>query len=219
VNTDRTLRKAADLDGLTFDDRGLIPVIAQDTDTGNVVMMAWADREALEQSLATGFAHYRSRSRDALWKKGETSGNVQQVVSLHGDCDGDAVLARIRQIGAACHTGEASCFGEGAGGAGTEPTEPREGGASGEGVLTRLWMTLESRNRERPEGSYTALLLDDENLRVKKLGEETAELVSALVRGDDSLPEEAADLVYHLLVALLGAGRTWEEVEEALRRR
>jgi phosphoribosyl-AMP cyclohydrolase / phosphoribosyl-ATP pyrophosphohydrolase len=211
---DRAIRSPADLDALVFNDRGLIPVVAQDVDTGVVLMVAWADRTALEHTVETGFMHYHSRSRDALWKKGEASGSVQEVVSLHGDCDGDTVLARVLQTGAACHTGTATCFGEGGrGGSGAEA----EG--AGRDVLAELQATLESRLRDRPEGSYTSKLLSDENLRVKKLGEESAELIAALTRGDPGVTEEAADLVYHLMVALLAAGRSWDEVLDALRRR
>jgi phosphoribosyl-AMP cyclohydrolase / phosphoribosyl-ATP pyrophosphohydrolase len=211
---ERAIRSPADLDALVFDDRGLIPVVAQDAATGAVLMLAWANRAALEHTLETGFMYYHSRSRNELWKKGETSGNVQEVVSLHGDCDGDTLLARVRQSGKACHTGTATCFGEGVGG-GSGAGAERPGGD----VLAELQATLESRLRDRPEGSYTSKLLSDENLRVKKLGEESAELIAALTRGDPGVTEEAADLVYHLMVALLAAGRSWDEVLDALRRR
>ncbi len=203
--TDRTLRTSDDLADLAFDDRGLVPVVAQDASDGAVLMVAWANREALERALETGFMHYWSRSREALWKKGESSGNLQRVVSLHADCDADTVLARVKMEGPACHTGEATCFGAGAGG--------------GDAVLRRLWDVLEDRSRERPEGSYTTRLLADENLRLKKLGEETVELVTALIRKEAQASEEAADLVYHLMVALLAAGRSWDEVLAELDRR
>ncbi len=200
--TDRTLRSPDDLDALSFDARGLVPVVAQSTADGAVLMVAWASREALELSLATGLMHYWSRSREELWKKGATSGNLQRLVSLHADCDADTVLARVAMDGPACHTGERSCF-----------------GAAPATVMSELWDLLESRNAQRPEGSYTTRLLTDENLRLKKLGEETVELVTALLRREERASEEAADLVYHLLVALLGAGRTWDEVLAELARR
>lgn len=203
------LRSRADLDRIRFDPRGLVPVIAQDVGNGRVLMLAWANREALERTLESGLVHFWSRSREAMWRKGETSGHVLRLASLHADCDGDTVLARVHAAGPACHTGEPTCFGalpaSEAGGAGT--------------AIGDLWSTLESRGRERPEGSYTARLLADENLRLKKLGEETAELVTALARGEDRVTEEAADLLYHILVSLLGAGRRWEEVEAVLRGR
>ncbi|CAN5753582.1 bifunctional phosphoribosyl-AMP cyclohydrolase/phosphoribosyl-ATP diphosphatase HisIE [soil metagenome] len=207
--TDRTLKHLADLAVLRFDDRGLVPVVAQDARGGAVLMVAWANREALALSLETGFMHYWSRSREALWKKGETSGNLQTVVSLHADCDADTVLARVTMDGPACHTGEGTCFGELPGGEVTR----------GSGVLDELWGVLQDRDRDRPEGSWTTRLLSDETLRLKELGEETVELVTALVRGDDRASEEAADLVYHIMVALKGAGREWDEVLAELARR
>lgn len=222
--TDRTLSAPRDLDSLAFDDRGLVPVVAQDASGGAVLMVAWASREALERTLETGLMHYWSRSRQALWKKGETSGNLQRVVSLHADCDGDTVLAQVTMEGPACHTGEATCFGRvepsGVEPPGVEPPEPGAPGmASPDTILAELWEVLQSRARERPEGSYTTRLLADENLRLKKLGEETAELLTALARGDERVPEEAADLLYHLMVAVAGAGRDWNEVLGELRRR
>jgi phosphoribosyl-AMP cyclohydrolase / phosphoribosyl-ATP pyrophosphohydrolase len=207
--TERTLGRPADLDALRFDDRGLLPVVAQDAASGAVLMVAWANRDALALCLETGFMHYWSRSRKALWKKGETSGNLQTVVSLHADCDADTVLARVTMDGPACHTGEATCFGELPGG----------DSPGGSAVLDELWGVLQDRDRERPEGSWTTRLLSDENLRLKKLGEETVELVTALVRGDERASEEAADLVYHVMVALKGAGREWDEVLAELSRR
>jgi len=218
--TDRTLAGPAELEALRFDDRGLVPVVAQDAVGGAVLMVAWANREALALSLDTGFMHYWSRSRKALWKKGETSGNLQAVVSLHVDCDADTVLARVTMDGPACHTGEVTCFGELP--AGHAPgTAGGEAGSrpGGSGVLDELWGVLQDRDRERPEGSWTTRLLSDENLRLKKLGEETVELVTALVRGDERASEEAADLVYHVMVALKGAGREWDEVLAELARR
>ncbi|NJD19053.1 MAG: phosphoribosyl-AMP cyclohydrolase, partial [Gemmatimonadetes bacterium] len=137
--TDRKLSPAADLACLDFAKQGgLVPVVAQDASDGRVLMVAFATREALERSLATGEMHFWSRSRGALWRKGETSGNTLRVVSLHADCDGDAVLALVRPAGPACHTGEDTCFGEGAAPA-----------------LAALDATLASRQEERPDGSYT----------------------------------------------------------------
>ena len=208
--TDRTLRSSADLDGLDFDKAaGLVPVVAQDASDGRVLMVAWADREALERSLSTGKGHFWSRSRAAMWMKGETSGNVLHVESLHVDCDGDTVLMRVRPSGPACHTGEPTCFGEGA-----DP--PRDAGT----ILGELDAVLAERQRDRPEGSYTVRLMDDENLRLKKLGEETAELVAALAKLDtERAAEEAADLLYHLLAALRGTGVDLGEVLRALEER
>ena len=225
--TNRALTDVEALEALRFDDRGLVPVVAQDARTGQVLMVAWANLDALRRTLASGFMHYWSRSRSSLWKKGESSGNLQAVVSLHADCDGDTVLARVTTDGPACHTGDATCFGELGPEASRTPhragasvATEASGGPRTTSVLDDLWAVLEDRDRERPEGSWTTRLLADENLRLKKLGEETVELVTALVRGDERASEEAADLFYHVLVALKGAGRSWSEVEaELLRRR
>jgi phosphoribosyl-AMP cyclohydrolase / phosphoribosyl-ATP pyrophosphohydrolase len=182
---------------------GLVTVVAQDARTGAVLMVAHADREALERTVATGEMHYRSRTR-GLWHKGATSGNVQRVVSLAADCDGDAVLARVEPAGPACHTGAVSCFGEDALAAdalaGLDATIAARAGASSEGG-----------------GSYTRRLLDDRNLRLKKLGEETAELVTACADGDrERAAEEGADLLYHALVALRAVGVTLDDVRRVL---
>jgi phosphoribosyl-ATP pyrophosphohydrolase/phosphoribosyl-AMP cyclohydrolase len=203
--TDRTLRSADDFDRLRFDERGLLPVVAQSARDGRVLMLAWANREALLRSLDSERLTFWSRSRNALWTKGETSGNTMRVRSLHADCDGDSVLALVDPEGPACHTGDASCFGSGA-----SHTQP----------LQELWSTLEERAAARPDGSYTVRLLGDPNLRIKKLGEETSELVAALAREDATrVREEAADLLYHLLVALLASGVSLEALLRELESR
>jgi phosphoribosyl-ATP pyrophosphohydrolase/phosphoribosyl-AMP cyclohydrolase len=207
-STDRRLRGPEELGSVRFDAEGLVPVVAQDADTGAVLMVAWANRKALEETLATRSMHYWSRSRSTLWRKGETSGNTQDLVSLHLDCDGDTLLALVRPAGPACHTGDPTCFGEGA----TPDGPPAD-------VLRELAEIIGERSRERPEGSYTTRLLADENLRLKKLGEEVSELVVALARRDPEVAQEAADLVYHLMVALEGAGSSWTEVERTLAER
>ena len=181
------------LDELNFaKSGGTVTVVTVDDLSGRVLMVAAANREALELTLATGEMHYTSRAR-GLWRKGATSGNVQRVVRLTRDCDGDAVLAFVRSAGPACHTGTVSCFADGRAGA-----------------LDRLDATIETRATESAVGtSYTRQLLNDPNLRLKKIGEEAAELVHAAAIGDrERAVEEAADLVYHSLVALraLGAG-------------
>jgi phosphoribosyl-ATP pyrophosphohydrolase/phosphoribosyl-AMP cyclohydrolase len=198
-----------DLDRLDFArGQGLVTVVAQDAASGAVLMVAHADREALERTLATGLMHYRSRTRGP-WKKGETSGHVQRVLDLACDCDGDAVLARIEPAGPACHTGETSCFGDGALAADAIARLDRviAGRASGEDVPG-----------ETP--SYTRALLADPNRRLKKLGEEATELALACAAGDRGRAvEEAADVLYHVLVALRALGAGWDEVREALARR
>lgn len=187
--------RVADLDRLDFaKGGGLVTVVAQDDRSGAVLMVAHADREALERTLATREMHYRSRSR-GLWRKGDTSGNVQQVVALFHDCDGDAVLAIVRPAGPACHTGTTSCFGDEA------AASPTLGVSD---ALDRLDATIQERAHTGDSTtSYTRRLLDDRNLRLKKLGEEAAELVLACADGDRGRAvSESADLFYHVLVAL-----------------
>ena len=196
-----------DLTALNFEKGGgTVTVVAQDAASGVVLMVAAADREALERTIATGEMHYRSRTR-GLWHKGATSGNVQRVVSLSPDCDGDAVLARVAPAGPACHTGAVSCFGP---------------DALAPDVIAALDATIAARaavpaGRGDARPSYTRRLLDDRNLRLKKIGEEAAELVTACADGDvERVREEAADLVYHTLVALHAAGGTLADVRGVL---
>jgi phosphoribosyl-ATP pyrophosphohydrolase/phosphoribosyl-AMP cyclohydrolase len=192
-----------DLNALDFEKGGgLVTVVAQDASTGQVLMVAFASREALERTLASGEMHYQSRSR-GLWHKGGTSGNTQRVVSLNADCDGDAVLARVIPAGPACHTGAATCFGNIAA-----------------DTLAELDATIDERADAGGTGSYTARLLADRNLRLKKIGEEASEFVTACADGDtERANEEAADVLYHLLVALHAAGGSLGAVREALRSR
>ncbi|ADO72459.1 bifunctional phosphoribosyl-AMP cyclohydrolase/phosphoribosyl-ATP diphosphatase HisIE [Stigmatella aurantiaca] len=185
---------------------GLVTVVTQDARSGDVLMVAHADREALERTLATGEMHYRSRTR-GLWHKGATSGNVQRVVSLMADCDGDAVLARVEKAGPACHTGEETCFGPGR-----------------LDALVALDATITERAAQTPppgeKPSYTRRLLEDRNLRLKKIGEEGAELVTACADGDrHRAMEEAADVLYHLLVAVRPLGIQLEDVKQVLAQR
>lgn len=211
-STDRpgaAMLDAAALDAVRFDERGLVPVVAQARETGQVLMVAWADRVALEATLETGIAHFWSRSRQQLWRKGETSGNELRNAALYLDCDGDTVLAQVDPVGPACHTGAETCFGRL-----DDPAPPQPND------LVRLWRTLQQRAQDRPADSYTVRLLDDRNLRLKKLGEETTELVLALADEDSSgAAEEAADLVYHLMAALLASGIEWSAVEAVLAKR
>ena len=188
-----------DLDALDFDKGdGLVTVVAVDDVDGTVLMVAHADREAIERTVETGEMHYHSRTR-GLWHKGATSGNVQHVVALVTDCDADAVLAVVRPHGPACHTGSRSCF-----------DDPR--GAAG--VLARLDAVIEQRAEGiHADTSYTHALLADRNLRLKKLGEEATELAVAAADGDrTAVAEEAADLLFHLLVVARAAGSTLSDV-------
>jgi phosphoribosyl-ATP pyrophosphohydrolase/phosphoribosyl-AMP cyclohydrolase len=192
-----------DLDALAFEKgNGLVTVVAQHAQSGVVLMVAHADREALDRTIATGEMHYHSRTR-GLWHKGATSGNVQRVVSLSADCDGDAVLARVIPAGPACHVGSTSCFGDAALDADTF-------GALDRVIASRMESTAD-------EKSYTKRLLGDRNLRLKKLGEESAELVTALADGNKTQAvDEASDLIYHALVALRAIGATVDDVRGAL---
>ena len=182
---------------LKFDEKGLICAVAQDCESGEVLMQAYMNLEAYEKTLDTGYAHYYSRSRQKLWKKGEESGHLQEVVSVSLDCDGDCVLLRVRQTGAACHTGNYSCF----------FNTVKEGGAGAE-MLGRLQRVVEDR-RDRPEeGSYTCYLFEKGVDKIaKKTGEEAVELVIAAKNGDkEEIVGECADLFYHTLVLLANAG-------------
>jgi phosphoribosyl-ATP pyrophosphohydrolase/phosphoribosyl-AMP cyclohydrolase len=170
--------------------------IVQDADDGRVLMLAWMDDEALRLTKETGEAWFWSRSRSRLWKKGETSGNVLAVEEVRDDCDGDAVLLRVRPAGPACHTGSTSCF------------------------APALWRTVVERVRDRPEGSYVASLADEGVERAaQKLGEEAVEAAIAATAGDGRLVSEAADVIFHLYVLLAVAGVDVAEVEEELKRR
>jgi phosphoribosyl-ATP pyrophosphohydrolase/phosphoribosyl-AMP cyclohydrolase len=204
--SDQAIRDVADLDRLDFTrSAGLVTVVAQDDRSGAVLMVAHADREALERTLATNEMHYRSRSR-GLWRKGETSGHTQRVVSLTADCDGDAVLARVEQTGPACHTGAPTCFGP-------PPDHAAE--------LSRLDATIEARARAVDDpSSYTRRLLTDRNLRLKKLGEEAGELAVACADGDrERAVNEAADVFYHTLVAMRSLDLSLGDVERVLAER
>jgi len=197
------------VEGIRFDERGLVPVIAQDANTGAVLTLAYANREAVEKTLESGEAHYYSRSRQELWRKGATSGNTQKVVEVRLDCDGDALLYRVEPRGPACHTGEESCFFTTL--AGERGSEPGFGV-----ILERLSGTIAQRHRDMPEGSYTAGLLSRGTERVaQKVGEEAVEVVVAALR-DGRIAEETADLLYHLLVLLEERGVGTDEVAEVL---
>ncbi len=205
------------MERIKFDDNGLIPVVAQDAATGDVLTLAYANREAVEKTLASGESHFYSRSRAELWSKGATSGNTQKVIEVRLDCDGDALLYRVEPRGPACHTGERTCFftalaGEGVGVAVGE-SGPRQGFGA---TLERLAGTIATRHREMPEGSYTAGLIRHGTPRVaQKVGEEAVEVVIAAL-GDDRIAEETADLVYHLLVLLEERGVGTDEVARVL---
>ncbi len=192
---------------LVTDGNGLLPVVVQDRASGDVLMVAWANAEALGRTAETGLAHFWSRSRKALWRKGETSGNGLRVIEARVDCDRDTLLLVVEPEGPACHTGSRSCFGEGS------PTAA--------GMLEELARVIAERARASPESSYTArLLAKGPDQVLKKVGEEATEVVlAARVQSDERLTEETADLLYHLLVALHQRGLPLARVMDELRKR
>jgi len=195
--------KSPDPATLTFDAGGLVIAIAQDAATGTVLMVAYMDREALARTVETGEAHLWSRSRQVLWKKGETSGNVLQVESIQADCDGDALLLSVRPTGPACHTGNRSCF--------AEPAI----------LLDQLEATIHNRKATRPAGSYAAQLFDGGRAAIlRKVGEEAIEvLVAADHENDEALIHEVADLWFHSMLLLEERGLNTTSVAHELKRR
>jgi phosphoribosyl-ATP pyrophosphohydrolase/phosphoribosyl-AMP cyclohydrolase len=179
---------------------GSVTVVTQDAASGAVLMVAHADREAVERTIESGEMYYTSRTR-GLWHKGATSGNTQRVVSLERDCDGDAILARVNPAGPACHTGAESCFRSPSGDA-----------------ISALGETIDARAADESRASsYTRKLLSDRNLMLKKIGEESSELVVACADGDsERAAEEAADLIYHVMVALRSVGVSIDDVRRVL---
>lgn len=181
---------------LRFDERGLIPVVAQDLVSGEVLTLAYANEESLRLTVETGELHFYSRSREEIWRKGETSGNVLKLRQLRYDCDGDALVALVEPTGPACHTGARSCFYRALDGDAEPAPAVHE-------ALATLERTLRRRAAERPEGSYTVQLLDDPKLTGEKVEEEAEEVVrAAREESDERVAEEAADLLYHLAVLL-----------------
>jgi phosphoribosyl-AMP cyclohydrolase / phosphoribosyl-ATP pyrophosphohydrolase len=188
------------VDEIRFDERGLVPCVVQDAGTGEVLTLAYMNREALERTRASGETWFWSRSRQELWHKGDTSGNVQRVKELRWDCDADALLALVEPAGPACHTGERTCFHNG-------DLEPVPGEA-----LAALERTIARRRAERPKGSYTAALLDDPRRIGEKVREEAEEVVrSAGEESDERVAAEAADVLYHLAVLLASRGLSFAD--------
>jgi phosphoribosyl-ATP pyrophosphohydrolase/phosphoribosyl-AMP cyclohydrolase len=210
------------LSAVRFGADGLVPVVTQESRSGDILMVAYANRDALDRTISTGLAHYFSRSRGTLWQKGETSGHVQRVVEIRLDCDGDTLLYRTHQEGPACHKGTRTCFSTVLSG-----TAGRRGGGDaseedpGGHLLSRLASTIAQRAAERPSGSYTAALLAGGVAKAsQKLGEEAVEVVLAATSEDDErLASEAADLLYHLLVLLQARGVPFDSVLKELEKR
>jgi phosphoribosyl-AMP cyclohydrolase / phosphoribosyl-ATP pyrophosphohydrolase len=210
---------------LKWDDAGLITAVAQDRLTGQVRMVAWMNREALDATLASGYATFYSRSRRALWKKGETSGHVLRVHEVAVDCDGDTLLLLVDPEGPSCHTGRDTCFFRrlepaSAGAGAPTPPAPADGDLASPFLLS-LEAELEKRSRSTGERSYTRSLLDAGIAKISaKITEESAELNAALAgETDDRVASEAADVVYHLLVGLRARGIAWRRVIEVLAKR
>jgi phosphoribosyl-ATP pyrophosphohydrolase/phosphoribosyl-AMP cyclohydrolase len=194
-----------DIQSLKFDERGLIPAIVQDARTREVLTLAYMNAESLARTIETRETWFWSRSRNELWHKGETSGNTQTVVSMHSDCDNDALVVLVNPAGPACHTGARSCF---------DSTPTEDLGM----LLDNLYQLIESRERERPEGSYTTYLFSSGLDKIlKKVGEESAETIIAAKNEDGArLTAEVADLVYHLLVLLVARGVSLDEIRDEL---
>jgi phosphoribosyl-ATP pyrophosphohydrolase/phosphoribosyl-AMP cyclohydrolase len=203
------------LTDIRFDNSGLVPVVVQDAGTHRVLMLAYMSAESLQRTLDTGETWFWSRSRAELWHKGETSGNTQQVVSINLDCDGDALTVLVKPAGPACHTGQQSCFHNEL----WRRNDPiaDEKASLGE-LLSNLYVLIESRKSERPEGSYTTYLFNQGLDKIlKKVGEEASETIIAAKNEDrEALANESSDLLYHLLVLFVERGLTLDEVRNEL---
>jgi phosphoribosyl-ATP pyrophosphohydrolase/phosphoribosyl-AMP cyclohydrolase len=209
---------------IEFDQQGLVPCVVQDFASGEVLMLAYMSGQSLEMTLETGDLHFHSRSRDELWKKGETSGNFMHLRQLRYDCDGDALVALVDPAGPACHTGQRSCFYREVLGSASirkdAPPAPGEPFPVTHEALSALERTLRSRAVERPEGSYTVKLLDDPKLIGEKVEEEAEEVARAgREESEKRVAEEAADLLYHLSVLMVSRGVSQSDVMEVLNAR
>ena len=197
------------IEEIRFDERGLIPAVVQDAATREVLTLAYMNKESLQRTIETKQTWFWSRSRNELWNKGATSGNTQEVVSLGLDCDRDASVVLVNPAGPACHTGAVSCFDLG--------NRPDDLGP----LLDQLYELIQSRERERPAGSYTTYLFEEGLDKIlKKVGEESAETIIAAKNDDDGrLTAEVSDLVYHLLVLLVARGVSLKEIAAELGQR
>ena len=204
-----------DMKAIRFNEQGLVPAIAQDARSGQVLMLAWMNAESLQLTLDTGYATYFSRSRQQLWKKGETSGHTQKVLDMHYDCDGDAILMQVEQIGPACHTGATSCFFNA-----MLEVDPDDLPAKAQ-VIDEDYATIVDRSEHTQEGSYTNYLLTKGVEKIcKKVGEEASEtIIAAMKDNKEELVYEVADLAYHVMVLMQAKGVTPEEIYAELRKR
>lgn len=199
---------------LKFDENGLIPVITQSYHTGKVLMQAYANKEAIEETLKSGYATYYSRSRKSLWKKGETSGNLQKIVDIKVDCDEDSLIYTVIEEGPACHTGEVSCFYRSIDIQKVTKPDSFE-------ILHQLYELIEDRKEKLPENSYVASLFKKGSDKIiQKVGEEAVETVIALKnKNKDEIILETADLLFHLLVALVDADIKLSDIQQELLKR
>jgi phosphoribosyl-ATP pyrophosphohydrolase/phosphoribosyl-AMP cyclohydrolase len=209
------------MEAVRFDEHGLVPCVMQDWRTGEVLTLAYMNDEALKRTRATGEVHLYSRSREEIWHKGQTSGNVQRVRQIRYDCDADALVALVEPVGPACHTGQRSCFYRDLeGSADPAPDAPPANGeptAAAYEALPALERTLLDRRQRRPDGSYTVELLDDPPRMADKVREEADEVSRAAgSESDERVAEEAADVVYHLHVLLVSRGISIASVLEIL---
>jgi phosphoribosyl-ATP pyrophosphohydrolase/phosphoribosyl-AMP cyclohydrolase len=203
-----------DLDKISFNEDGLVPVIAQNYYNGKILMQAYANKEAIQETIKSGYATYFSRSRQSLWKKGETSGNLQKVIDIKIDCDEDSLIYLVVEEGPACHTGEESCFYRNLNLEKDTKPLPFE-------ILHKLYEKIEERKNTKPEGSYVAKLFEKGSDKIiQKVGEEAIETVIALKnKNKDEIIYETADLIFHLLVALVDSGVKLEYIQEELLKR
>lgn len=194
---------------IKFDKNGLVPAIAQDVGTGEVLMLAYMNEESLKLTMETGICHYYSRSRKELWKKGESSGNIQELKGIYYDCDGDSILLKVNQVGVACHTGNYSCF-----------FNEIMGYKDVANTLNELYKTIMDRKLNPKEGSYTQYLFEKGLDKIlKKVGEETAEVIIGAKNNKEELIYESSDLIYHMMVLLINEGISMGEIMEELNNR
>ncbi len=194
---------------INYNKDGLVPAIAQDIATGEVLMLAYMNKESLKLTLETQIVHYYSRSRKEIWKKGETSGNIQELKGFYYDCDGDTILLKVKQTGVACHTGEYSCFFN-------EVVSSQDY----KNTLGKLYKVILDRKNNPKEGSYTNYLFDEGIDKIlKKVGEESAEVIIGAKNNREELIYESSDLIYHLMVLLVNEGISLGDIYEELTKR
>lgn len=194
---------------IKYDKDGLVPAVAQDIATGEILMLAYMNKQSLHLTIEKGIAHYYSRSRKEIWKKGETSGNIQRVRGIYYDCDGDAVLLKVNQTGVACHTGEYSCF--------FNEIKARK---EDKNTLLDLYKTILERKNKPKEASYTSYLFKEGLDKIlKKVGEEAAEVIIGAKNNQKELIYESSDLIYHLMVLFVNEGISPGDIYQELARR